>query len=426
MSNAAPTISIALPVYNGANYLAIAIESISNQTWSDFELILSDNASDDATAEICQAYAARDVRIRYFRNERNIGAAPNFNRAFERASGRYFKWMAHDDVLAPDFLAASLQTLQADPDAVLCYSAVEIINQDGGCLYISDSRLPGTEQARPSERFAAAIITPHLCFPVFGLIRTEVLRASSLLGPYDGSDRALVTELALCGRFAHVPRPLFQNRDHLARYIRAVRPRRSTASGWWAGPDERRTVLHLWALYGDYFRMVRRKVRDPLERLHCYRHLIRWLAIDWNALRLVVDLIAVIDPRVFTLARTVKQALFRRPDPAAGARQRALAAAQRAGHGPAAAEMPDANDGRAARHGNNGHLPGHWSGEQQHQLTKSAHEPAAARVWVDAKPLRHPRLDRARPEGGPERPSAATAAQRGARSSGSPSRPGAR
>ena len=174
-----PVVSIGLPVFNGENYLACAIESILAQSFTDFELIISDNAStDDGTSDICRTYAARDARVRHVRNPRNIGAAANFNSALAQAAGRYCKWMAHDDVLAPDFLATSLTTLQAQPDAVLCYSAADIIDRHGGLMFTDDSRLPGTERPRPSDRFAEAVINQHMCFPIFALIRAEALRTS--------------------------------------------------------------------------------------------------------------------------------------------------------------------------------------------------------------------------------------------------------
>src|SRR5688572_10868700 len=98
-----PRVSIGLPVYNGENYLAEAIDSILAQTFEDFELIISDNASTDRTQEICEAYAAKDGRIRYYRSEVNKGSAWNFNRVFELARGEYFKWAAHDDYIAPEY-----------------------------------------------------------------------------------------------------------------------------------------------------------------------------------------------------------------------------------------------------------------------------------------------------------------------------------
>ena len=104
MSENEPRVSIGMPVYNGEKYLEEAIQSILAQTYSDFELVISDNASTDKTQEICLEYAARDSRVRYHRNEKNLGAAPNYNRTFELSTGQYFKWADYDDLLAEEFL----------------------------------------------------------------------------------------------------------------------------------------------------------------------------------------------------------------------------------------------------------------------------------------------------------------------------------
>jgi glycosyltransferase involved in cell wall biosynthesis len=122
-------VSIGLPVFNGENYLEAAVDSILAQTFKDFELIISDNASTDRTQEICQRYCGRDSRVRYFRSEQNHGAAWNFNRVFELASGEYFKWAAHDDMIAPDFLQKCVAVLDEDPTVVLCHSQVQFINE---------------------------------------------------------------------------------------------------------------------------------------------------------------------------------------------------------------------------------------------------------------------------------------------------------
>src|SRR5215471_14033382 len=97
-------VSLGLPVYNGQRYLAGAIQAILDQTFSDFELIICDNASTDETESICRDLAARDPRVRYHRNPANIGAAPNFNKTFELSTGEYFKWLAHDDLHEPTYL----------------------------------------------------------------------------------------------------------------------------------------------------------------------------------------------------------------------------------------------------------------------------------------------------------------------------------
>ena len=99
MRNLPPLVSIGLPVYNGENFVADAIRCVLSQTFTDWELIISDNASSDRTLSICQEFAAKDSRIRIYQNKRNMGFAPNYNHVFHVSRGRYFKWIAHDDLV---------------------------------------------------------------------------------------------------------------------------------------------------------------------------------------------------------------------------------------------------------------------------------------------------------------------------------------
>ena len=110
-----PRVSIGLPVYNGERFLVQAIESVLAQTFEDFELIVCDNASTDASGAIAQTYVERDSRVRYFRNASNLGAARNFNRTFELSRGEYFKWLAADDLIAPTYLERCLAALGPRP-----------------------------------------------------------------------------------------------------------------------------------------------------------------------------------------------------------------------------------------------------------------------------------------------------------------------
>ncbi len=134
MSNLTPRVSVGLAVYNGENYLREAIDSILAQTFTDFELILSDNASTDKTQEICLEYAAKDKRIRYYRNDQNIGGIRNQIRTVELSRGEYYKLAAHDDVCAPDFLEKCVEVLDRDPSVVLCYPKTKIIDENGNFL----------------------------------------------------------------------------------------------------------------------------------------------------------------------------------------------------------------------------------------------------------------------------------------------------
>ena len=106
-----PRLSIGLPVYNGERYLAEAFDCFLAQTFQDFEIIVCDNASTDHTAEICRSYAERDPRIRYYRNGKNLGAIPNFNRVFELSRSPLFKWAAHDDLYHPRYMETCIRIL---------------------------------------------------------------------------------------------------------------------------------------------------------------------------------------------------------------------------------------------------------------------------------------------------------------------------
>src|ERR1700736_6211403 len=115
-------LSVGLPVYNGENFLNVAVDSVLGQDFEDFELIISDNASQDGTAALCKEYAARDKRVRYYRSDVNNGGAWNYNRVFELAEGQYFKWQAHDDVCLPGFFRRCVEVFDHAPPTVVVVS----------------------------------------------------------------------------------------------------------------------------------------------------------------------------------------------------------------------------------------------------------------------------------------------------------------
>lgn len=116
-----PRLSIGLPVYNGEEYLAESLDALLGQTYGDFELVISDNASTDGTQDICREYAARDARIRYLRQPRNIGATPNHNQVFAECRGELFKWASHDDLYGRDLLRRCVEALDARPEVILAH-----------------------------------------------------------------------------------------------------------------------------------------------------------------------------------------------------------------------------------------------------------------------------------------------------------------
>lgn len=304
-----PRVSIGMPVFNGSRYLALALDAILAQTYTDFELVICDNASTDATADICRSYAARDQRVRYHRNARNLGAAANFNRCFELAVGEYFKWAAHDDLLAAEFVRKAVLALDEHPDAVLCQSLVEMIDEHGSSLGSYDPGRLGTDAVRASDRFWGRL-RECWCKEAFGLIRSSALARTGLIGAYGDADRALVAELTLLGRFITIPEPLFMNREHSARYTRSAiyNPRQNLS--WYTGTRSSRFVMQQWKLYATYVRSVRRHCTERSERLRCYAQLVRSLGKNWNFALLALDPIVALEPRALGAAIGFKRRLF--------------------------------------------------------------------------------------------------------------------
>ncbi|MBW4557359.1 MAG: glycosyltransferase [Trichormus sp. ATA11-4-KO1] len=212
MSKNQPKLSIGLPVYNGDKFIQEAIDSLLAQTFADFELIISDNASTDKTEEICRAYAAQDKRIRYYRNDKNLGCSRNFNRVFELSVGKYFKWAAYDDLHAPDFLVKCVEVLDYNPRVVLCHSQVYFIDENGNFLQNYNIKL-NTNSPKPHERFHE-LLTKHLCYQCYGVIRTSALKIVPPMGSYGTADGILLLRLGLLGQFYEIPEYLFFARVH--------------------------------------------------------------------------------------------------------------------------------------------------------------------------------------------------------------------
>jgi glycosyltransferase involved in cell wall biosynthesis len=124
-----PQVSIGMPVYNGAEFIRNAIDSLLAQTFSEFELIISDNASDDDTEAICNEYAQRDCRIRYIRQNENMGIAANFQFVLDNSDGHYFMWAAADDVWDATWIEKMLPISMTNN--CLAYGFVQTINERG-------------------------------------------------------------------------------------------------------------------------------------------------------------------------------------------------------------------------------------------------------------------------------------------------------
>ncbi|WP_157222607.1 glycosyltransferase family 2 protein [Novosphingobium sp. AP12] len=209
-----PCVSIAIPVFNGENFLSEAAKSVLRQTYTDLELIIVDNASTDGTAEICRLLSEQDSRVRVYRNERNLGAAPNYNRGLDLARGVYFKWLSHDDWLSDNYIEECVNALERFPQFVIAHGMPREMVDAQTPFLDSEYTVQLFGGSGPVERFAKAMRMDRACHAIFGLMRTHVVRRTTSHRPYYTSDRNLVAEMALLGRFLCVPEAIFYNRKH--------------------------------------------------------------------------------------------------------------------------------------------------------------------------------------------------------------------
>ena len=257
-AQAPPKVSIGLPVYNGEPFLVETLNSILAQTFADFELIICDNASEDGTQALCEQYAKRDVRIKYHRQPRNLGAQANYDMSFEKARGTYFKWAAHDDLLAPTFLEECVSALDADPGCVLAHPLTVIIDHNGReeWCFVSPR---GLESDDPLERLATRFGGNFNA--IFGLMRPEVMATTRLHGDFAYSDTCFLAEMALRGRVKIVQKPLFFSRAHSGSSLSANSDPRDLAA-WFAGERPKLTFPRTRQHWG----WVQAVTRAPLGR----------------------------------------------------------------------------------------------------------------------------------------------------------------
>ncbi|UCG57946.1 MAG: glycosyltransferase [Phycisphaerales bacterium] len=280
-----PRLTVGLPVYNGARFVGKAIESILAQTFMDLELDISDNASTDETEEICRRYTEKDKRVHYDRNEKNIGAAPNYNRLFEASKSEYFKWAAHDDALAPEYLMQCVKVLDSDPSVAVCHTDTvyvdpetqQTLEQYDGYDDLLDLRSP-----EPHVRFGNYLFRPHKgpirWNAIFGVMRASVLARTPLIGAYVLSDQVLLGELALLGKIYRVPEKLFIRGNPYSEVPREKKTYTTRTYAIWFDPRNRGKIIlpkNLRAVF-EYLRSIRRVRLCPNERTWCYLYMVRW------------------------------------------------------------------------------------------------------------------------------------------------------
>jgi glycosyltransferase involved in cell wall biosynthesis len=281
-----PRLSIGLPVYNGGDYLVQSLDALLGQTFEDFELILSSNASTDRTDDICREYAIKDSRIRFFRQPINIGAVPNHIFVFEQATGELFKWASGDDLYARDLLERSIQLLDEHPEAILAHSWTAAV--DGAGTIIQAHKYPlNTDSPSASERLRSLLYGGDdlpgaiRADDFYGVIRSDALRRVKPHDSYYHADCTFTAELALHGPFQQVPEWLYFRRHHPGRAHQA----KPTMRAWCANLDPKRAnrvrhpAIRLLGEYAwGYYDAVRRAPLTPGERRECYGVISRWLA----------------------------------------------------------------------------------------------------------------------------------------------------
>lgn len=292
--NDRPAISVGMPVYNGEPFVESALKSVLDQTCDDFELIVCDNASTDRTSEIVRDLASGDRRIRYSCNERNLGAAGNYNHAFALARAPYFRWMNADDLIEPELHALCLQALKNNPDAVLAYGHTRIIDADGAVTADYDDNLH-LDDPRPSVRFRQFFERVGLTNVIYGLMRRDALARTSLMGNgrLPAADTRMMAELTLLGQFVALEPTLFYRRMH-AEASSWDRDDSVRQANFWGNTTSDFVAPH-WRLYTGYLCRAFQYPLAPAERARVIAHILH--IMYWGRRKLVTDLVGLVRSR---------------------------------------------------------------------------------------------------------------------------------
>jgi glycosyltransferase involved in cell wall biosynthesis len=308
-----PLVSIGLPVYNGARFIAQAIDSILAQTFTDFELIIADNGSTDDTEAICRRYAARDPRVRYKRSPRNMGAAYNYNLVTALARGKYIRHAAHDDVLAPTNIERCVAALEADPGLVLAYPQMSRIDEQGRIIdtFRGSLILEDRDPVARWRRFHQLIGLGSMCDPVFGLMRADALKSTPVLRKLISADMILLGDMALRGRIAEIPDVLFFERWHAGTSVNA-NPTLDERAAWF-DPATRSNPLNAmphWRWFAAFLGSIARAPLTPVQRARCAALMLPWCWEHKRGLLLGPCALAARSVRLRRLAWRLERALL--------------------------------------------------------------------------------------------------------------------
>ena len=269
-----PKVSIAVPAYNCERYIAQSLESLLAQTFGDFELVISDNASTDGTEAICRRFERQDVRVRYVRRTQNIGGPGNFRHVFSLCSGQYHKWSTADDYWHPSFLQEAVDVLDRETEVVLCYPKTRKVDPEGATISDYEDSLHLMD-ALPVVRFRRLYESIGLCNAHLGLIRRNAMLTTRLIAGHKVSDVDFLGEMALRGKFWLLPEIRFFRRFH------------PESSSWARGDTEHQLRyyaplnkvdpgMHAWRRLAFQYAMVWRSPLGVADRLALTAEVGRW------------------------------------------------------------------------------------------------------------------------------------------------------
>ena len=309
MSPSKPRVSLGMPVYNGEKYLEKTLDSVLTQTYQDFELVISDNGSSDRTQQICEHYAEIDKRVKYYRNPRNIGIAPNFNRAYELCSGEYFKWTDYDDLLVPEFLEKCVEVLDGHPKVACAFPKTRLIDHNDDP--IRDFEPPDDAcSTRAHIRFKSLILDPdHIVSQASGLMRREQVGRTVMHGSYPCSDEVFLAHLALLGDFYEIPEFLFLYRIHPKQSTKGVLASERARVRFFDTSLEGKVVLIKWLYFKNCIHAINHSPIDVYQRFRCYLYMLRWLLVLKNFRSISKDFLLAIHQRIPIFPGLYKDAL---------------------------------------------------------------------------------------------------------------------
>jgi len=210
------SVIVGLPVYNGQKYLGAAIESHLAQTFGDFDLVISDNGSTDATAEICSDYAKKDERVKYLRSPENRGILWNHRRVMDEigSATRYFRWAGADDVMEPTLLQTMVDVLDTRAEVVAVMPDTKNID-DRGEVIGAASRTLDFQSPDVFQRAHDILVANYQHVIAYGLLRVSTLNVMRTRPDYFGWDPVFAWELALRGQMVQTEGPALLRRFHV-------------------------------------------------------------------------------------------------------------------------------------------------------------------------------------------------------------------